>query len=61
MCEIYHLIRDKLTAAETEAQMREIAALLDSKQADAIPPAKFETLLWEYSRKLQSVTGAFVP
>lgn len=58
MCEIYHLIRDKLTAAETEAELREVAVLLDSKAADAIPPARYETLLWDYSRKRQSVTGA---
>lgn len=59
--EIYVEIRDKLASAATTPEMEEVARLLDSPAADVIPPAKYETLLWEFNRKHLVVTGAIEP
>lgn len=58
MTDIYLTTRAKLDAATDKADLEEVARLLDSKEADAIPQAKFETLLWDYGRKLLDITGA---
>jgi len=58
MTDIYLTTRAKLDAATNTSDLEEVARLLESKEADAIPPAKFETLIWDYSRKLLAITGA---